>query len=252
MEAVAAIGVGLLIGAVLGLIGAGGAIVAVPAFVYLFGFSALEATTASLAVVAVSATSALVPRLRLRQVDLRIAIGLWALGLAGTLAGTRVAAVVPETVVLIGFAAVMAGAAVAMWKKSSDSAPVGEHRRSLVMLTIVGLGIGFLTGLFGVGGGFLIVPALVLVFGFGFANAVGTSLMVIALNSVSALVFKADTWEQVSWQVPALVIVGGLVGSLVASTVNVGIAQRVLERVFAVALVVLAAWMVVETLVLGT
>ncbi len=251
METIAALGVGLLIGAILGLIGAGGAIVAVPAFVYLFGFSALEATTASLAVVAASAASGAIPRLRQRQVDVRQALVFWVIGLAGTFAGTRLATVIPAELILVGFAVVMVGAAIAMWRKSALPQPQSARRAPLWLLAAVALGIGLLTGLFGVGGGFLIVPALVLVFRFPFAIAVGTSLLVIALNSVSALAFKYDTWGDVSWSVPLLVIVGGLVGSFAASTVNVGIPQRLLERGFAIALVVLAVWMAVETVVLG-
>jgi hypothetical protein len=79
----------MAIGAVLGLIGAGGAVVAVPAFIYLFGFAPLEATTASLAVVAVSAATGAIPRIRLNQVRMRQALLFWGLGIVGTFAGSR-------------------------------------------------------------------------------------------------------------------------------------------------------------------
>ena len=251
MITVEALLVGLAIGAVLGLIGAGGAVVAVPAFVYLFGFSSLQATTASLAVVAVSAASGAIPRIRQKQVRLRQALLFWGLGIVGTFAGARLATVIPEAIVLTGFAIVMLGAAVAMWRKSSAVEPTGEKQSARWVLPAVAVAIGLLTGIFGVGGGFLIVPALVLVFGFPFAIATGTSLVVVALNSVTALAFKYDTWSQIPWQIPLLVIVGGLIGSVVASTLNHGLSQRMLERAFAVLLVVLALWMAVETLVLN-
>jgi uncharacterized membrane protein YfcA len=243
--------VGMAIGAVLGLIGAGGAVVAVPAFIYLFGFSALEATTASLAVVAVSAATGAIPRFRLKQVRLRQALLFWGLGIIGTFAGSRLATVIPEAVVVAGFAVVMLGAALAMWRKSSAPEPTGEARTARWLLPVVAIAIGLLTGLFGVGGGFLIVPALVLVFGFPFGIATGTSLVVVALNSLTALMFKFDTWGQIPWHVPALVIVGGLIGSVAASTFNTGVPQRLLERAFAILLVLLAAWMALETLVLS-
>jgi uncharacterized membrane protein YfcA len=242
--------VGVAIGGVLGLIGAGGAVVAVPAFIYLFGFSPLEATTASLAVVAVSAASGSVPRFRLGQVQLRQALLFWGLGIIGTFAGARLATVLPEPVIVAGFAVVMLGAAVAMWRKSSAVEPNGERQAARWLLPVVAMGIGLLTGIFGVGGGFLIVPALVLVFGFPFGVATGTSLVVVALNSLTALGFKYDTWDQIPWQIPLLVIVGGLVGSVVASSLNTGLSQRLLERAFAVLLVVLAAWMVIESFVI--
>lgn len=242
---------GLAIGGVLGLIGAGGAVVAVPAFIYLFGFSALEATTASLAVVAASAASGAVPRFRLGQVHLRQALMFWGLGIVGTFAGSRLATIIPEPIIVAGFAIVMLGAAVAMWRKSSAVEPTGEGHAARWLLPVVAIAIGLLTGIFGVGGGFLIVPALVLVFGFPFGIATGTSLVVVALNSVTALLFKYDTWSEIPWQIPLLVVVGGLVGSVAASSLNTGISQRLLERAFAVLLVLLALWMAVETFVLS-
>jgi uncharacterized membrane protein YfcA len=243
--------VGMAIGAVLGLIGAGGAVVAVPAFIYVFGFSPLEATTASLAVVAVSAASGSVPRFRLGQVHLRQALLFWGLGIVGTLAGSRLSTVLPESLIIAGFAVVMLGAAVAMWRKSSAAESGGPRHTAPWLLPVVAIAIGLLTGVFGVGGGFLIVPALVLVFGFPFGVAAGTSLVVVALNSVTALVFKYDTWNQIPWHIPLLVIVGGLIGSVVASTLNGRVSQRLLERSFAALLVVLAAWMAIDTLVLN-
>jgi uncharacterized protein len=243
--------VGLAIGAVLGLIGAGGAVVAVPAFIYLFGFSPLEATTASLAVVAVSAATGAIPRFRLGQVHLRQALLFWGLGIVGTFAGARLATVIPEPIVITGFAIVMLGAAVAMWRKSSMTEPAGERHTAPWLLPIVAIAIGLLTGVFGVGGGFLIVPALVLVFGFPFGIATGTSLVVVALNSVTALAFKYDTWSQIPWHIPLLVILGGLIGSVAASAFNTGIPRHILERSFAVLLVILALWMAVQTLVPG-
>lgn len=251
MVIVEALLVGMAIGAVLGLIGAGGAVVAVPAFIYLFGFSSLQATTASLAVVAVSAATGALPRMRVGQVRIRQALLFWGLGIVGTFAGARLATVIPEPVIVGGFALVMLGAAVAMWRKSSAIEATGDKRTAPWVLPVVAIAIGLLTGVFGVGGGFLIVPALVLVFGFPFAIATGTSLVVVALNSLTALVFKFDTWGEITWTIPVLVIVGGLIGSVVASTLNHGISQRLLERSFAVLLVILAVWMATETVFLS-
>ncbi len=243
--------VGMAIGAVLGLIGAGGAVVAVPAFIYLFGFSSLQATTASLAVVAVSAGTGAIPRMRLGQVRIRQALLFWGLGIVGTFVGARLAPIIPEPVIVGGFAVVMLGAAIAMWRKSSAIEATEDRHTAPWVLPVVAIAIGLLTGVFGVGGGFLIVPALVLVFGFPFAIATGTSLVVVALNSLTALVFKFDTWGEITWTIPVLVIVGGLIGSVVASTLNHGISQRLLERSFAVLLVILAVWMAIETIFLG-
>ena len=146
----------------------------------------------------------------------------------------------------------MMGAAVAMWRKGSGPEPAGTRESSLWLVVAVATAIGLLTGLFGVGGGFLIVPALVLVFGFPFGVAAGTSLVIVALNSVTALVFKAGTWHDIPWQLPAFVIVGGLIGSVLASRANLAVSQQLLERAFAGLLVLLAAWMVLEALLLRT
>lgn len=243
MAVIEALLVGVTIGAILGLIGAGGAVIAVPAFIYLFGFSALQATTASLAVVTVSAASGAVPRLRLHQVRIRQALVFWGFGIIGVFAGSRLATIIPASVVITGFAIVMLGAAYAMWRKSSKVADTEIFQPKRWLLPVVATAIGLLTGLFGVGGGFLIVPALVLVFGFPFAIATGTSLMVIALNSATALIFKYDSWQQIPWHIPLLVIVGGVIGSVLAATFNSRIPQRYLERGFAILLVLLAGWM---------
>ena len=143
--------VGLAVGAILGLVGAGGAVLAVPAFLYLFDFTALQATTASLAVVAVAAAFGAKPRMRLGQGRFRQALLFWILGVAGTLAGTRIAPHIPETALIAGFALVMVGAAFAMWRKGSGPEPVGTRETSLWLTVVVASGVGLLTGIFGVG-----------------------------------------------------------------------------------------------------
>ena len=240
----------MAVGAILGLVGAGGAVLAVPAFLYLFDFTPLQATTASLAVVAASAGSGAIPRFRLGQVRQRQAGLFWVLGVAGTFAGTRLAPLVPEYALIGGFSLVMVGAAIAMWRKGSPPEPDGSKSSSRWLTLIVATGIGLLTGIFGVGGGFLVVPALVLLFGFPFGVAAGTSLVIVALNSITALVFKADSWHEIPWQLPLIVIVGGLVGSVLSSRANLAISQRLLERAFAGLLVLLATGMVAEAMVM--
>lgn len=217
-----------------------------PAFLYLFGFDPLAATTASLAIVATSATAGAVPRFRLGQVRVKQGLTFWVLGIVGTFAGSRIAPAIPEVILVVGFALVMVGAAIAMWRKSSSAESTIPQARPAWLLPVVAISVGVLTGLFGVGGGFLIVPALVLVFGLPFGLATGTSLLVVALNSVTALLFKFDTWSTVDWRIPALVIIGGLVGSVIASRGSARVSRRLLERIFAVFLVLLSLGMVAQ------
>ena len=128
--------------------------------------------------------------------------------------------------------------------------PIAEISVNVFALLAMGGVVGLLSGLFGVGGGFLVVPALVLLFGFPFGVAAGTSLVIVALNSITALVFKADSWHEIPWQLPLIVIVGGLVGSVLSSRANLAISQRLLERAFAGLLVLLATGMVAEAMVM--
>lgn len=195
---------------------------------------------------AASAAAGALPRFRLKQVRLKQALTFWALGILGTLAGSRLTQVVPESAIVTGFAVVMLAAAVAMWRKSSSTESTDAPRRSPWLLPVVALAVGLMTGLFGVGGGFLIVPALVLVFGLPFSVAAGTSLVVVALNSITALGFRADTWDSVTWAIPLVVIVGGLVGSVLASRASDRVPRKALERGFAILLVLLAVWLPID------
>lgn len=175
----------------------------------------------------------------------------WALGIVGTFAGSRIAPAIPEVMLVVGFALVMVGAAIAMWRKSRSVEPTTAPHRAPWLLPVVAISVGVLTGLFGVGGGFLIVPALVLVFGLPFGLATGTSLLVVALTSTTALLFKFDSWSTVDWRIPGLVTIGGLVGSVIASRGSAHVPRRLLERIFAVFLVLLSVGMLIQVTVIA-
>lgn len=230
--------IGGLIGAILGLVGAGGAILAVPAFAYLFGFGALEATTASLAVVAVGAATGAAVRARRGQVRWREGTVFWLAGIPGTVAGSLAAPFLPGPLLLGGFALVMLAAAIAMLRRAGQP-QVPATPAAWPRLIGAALAIGVLTGLFGVGGGFLVVPALAVVFRFGFAEAAGTSLLVITLTSLTSLGVKAAAVATVDWRIPALVAAAALLGSLAAARLQGRIPQRTLERAFAIGLILI-------------
>lgn len=188
--AVAALG--LLIGVLLGLLGAGGSILAVPALVYAAGQPLSTAVPTALLVVAVSATAGALPRIRAGQVQWRIAGVVGAAGIPATFAGTAVNRALAPGLVLIGFAVVMTVAAVRMLREQPEpggdcAVPGGgvDWRGCLPKAIGSGIAVGLLTGLFGVGGGFLIVPALALLLGLPMPVAVGTSLVVVVVNSVA-------------------------------------------------------------------
>ena len=192
------IGIGLVIGALVGLLGGGGSILAVPALVYLAGQDLQQAVATSLLVVGITAVVALLPRLRERQISWRIGL---LFGLAGTVtafAGAAVNRALPESVTLALFATLMAVAGVRMLQEKPatgtacaiDGGRV-NWRRCVPRTLAGGLVVGFLTGLLGVGGGFLIIPVLVTALGLSMATAIGTSLVIVAINSAAGFAAHA-------------------------------------------------------------
>ncbi len=205
--------VGACTGLLLGLVGGGGSILTVPALIYLLGQHVGPATTISLAVVGLNAAFGGLQKYRKQPDAIRLdyALALALLGLVGTQAGNWLNKTLPEKVTLGGFALLVIVVAGLMLRPPKLNPLMAEElpplRHRWLRVGIIGLGLGFLTGLFGVGGGFLIVPALVLLLGFPMHYATGTSLVVIALNSISAL---AGRWPLAGFD-------GGLALTLMAT-----------------------------------
>ena len=151
---------GLGIGAVLGYVGAGGSMLAVPALIYLFGLNPVQATTASLLVVFIGAASGLMPKFKKQEVLIREALIIWAIGLTTNLTGAYLLPSIPERLVLTGFALVLITAGVSMLVPAPTAS--SERKISPMALIAISLIIGALTGLFGIGGGFLAIPILIL------------------------------------------------------------------------------------------
>lgn len=195
--AVLAIAAGLLIGVSLGALGGGGSILTVPALVYLLGLTPHQATTASLLVVGVAAVVGALAHARGGRVRLKTGAMFGALGVAGSYAGSLISAAVPANVLLAGFGLLMLAVAILMLVRRPGHAPPGAGpavsagRWRVVLVVAAATGVGMVTGFFGVGGGFVVVPALVLVLGFDMPTAAGTSLVVIAVNSAAALAARA-------------------------------------------------------------
>ena len=267
MTLLAALGLGLLIGTVLGALGGGGAILTVPALVYLLGQTAQDATTSSLVIVGLTSVVGVLAHIRTGDVRWRTGIAFGAAGILAALAGSVLNRQVDQHVLLIGFAVVMVLAAAGMLRgkqgggPDEDAAGAGDAgadadnnagdatprpRRLMraavpVRVLAAGLAVGFLTGFFGVGGGFVIVPALVLALGLPMQTAVGTSLLVVAINSVASLAARAGS-AHFDWDL----IIPFTLGAMLAITVGKRIADRVpnrtLGRAFAVLLLAVAAY----------
>lgn len=247
-------GLGLVIGVLLGLLGGGGSILAVPALVYGAGVPLSAAVPMSLLVVGISSGAALLPRLRHGQVAWRIAGVFGAAGAGAAFAGAAVNRLLDPRVVLVGFAAIMVVAAVQMLREQTaeggDCALPGggvNWRGCLPKAIGSGVVVGFLTGLFGVGGGFLIIPALVLLLGLPMTVAVGTSLLVIVINSAAGFAAHAgDT--TLDYRLTAAFTLAAIVGSVTAGQAATRLPADRLRRWFAYFVLAVAAFVTVQTL----
>jgi len=261
MRALIASPLGFLIGVSLGALGGGGSILAVPALVYVAGQGAKSATSSSLLVVGASALAGMVAHWRAGHVRVGAGLLFGAVGVGGSLLGTHLNRLVDPNALLLGFSGLMYLAAWRMWsggrRRTTAAAPAdtpapgrgGVLASSLVeridlalvgKVIVAGTAVGFLTGLFGVGGGFVIVPALVLALRLEMPVAVGTSLLVIAVNSAFALVGRAGQ-ASIDWSVALPFTVAALAGA--------GVGYRVAGRLHAAMLV---RWFVALLLMVAT
>ncbi|MDH6437815.1 putative membrane protein YfcA [Streptomyces sp. SAI-144] len=236
---------GGLTGLALGALGGGGSMLAVPAMIYLLGFSPAAATTAALVVVTLTSVTALVTHARGGAVRWREGALFAAAGLVPAAIGGAVSGRLPAGVLTAAFAVVAALAAVRMLRPSASVRPDGVPVRTS-RVARAGAGLGAVTGVLGVGGGFLAVPALVNVIGLRMRAAVGTSLLVITVNSLTALAARAGTSVDVDWGAvapfAATAVLGAWDGRRLAAKVSAG----ALQRTFAVALLAVAAFMLAD------
>ncbi|QXV56502.1 sulfite exporter TauE/SafE family protein [Amycolatopsis sp. TNS106] len=246
MTMLLAVAFGLVIGSALGLLGAGGSILAIPALVYGVGLPLSAAIPTSLLVVAVSASGGLVARWRAKVIRWPVALVFAAASVPAAFAGTALGRLLPDRWVLVAFAVLMAVVAVRMLTATSEpegACRVGagevDWRRCLPKALGAGAVVGVLTGLFGVGGGFVIVPALTMLLGLTAPEAVATSLVVIVLTSLGGLAAHAATVPDLA---VALSFAGtALLASLVAGRFGNRLPERTVRRAFASLVLVVAA-----------
>lgn len=247
IEVLEAITLGAVMGSALGLVGTGGAILAVPALVYLFSFSALEATTASLVIVIAAAAVSARARAKAGQIDYRRAALLWSIGIVGNAIGAIASKSASDFVLLIGISIIILGASTSMWIRSFQGEIVAKARHPIV-LPIMGTLIGFIAGFFGVGGAFLVVPTLILAFGVSAHVAAGTGLIVMLFNSTTALLIRYDTWTQVEWRLPIIILISAVVMAMLAGSKGTRLKSKSLERGFAGLLLVVGLFTLIETI----
>jgi uncharacterized membrane protein YfcA len=256
---------GFLIGISLGAVGGGGSVLAVPALVYVAGQTPQDAVTTSLLVVGVAAVAGLVHHAREGRVRAGTGIAFGAAGIGGAVAGSVLNQGVDPDVLLLAFSGLMVAAAVAMRRRApcesdpvaavaSTAGPVGGLATAtrldparVVRVLACGTGVGFVTGFFGVGGGFVIVPALVVCMGFAMPEAAATSLLVIALNAGTSLVARTGTGT-LEWRVAVPFTVAAVIGSVVGSRIAGRVDHDRLVNAFVVLLVVVAGYTAVRSI----
>ncbi|HZO30340.1 MAG TPA: sulfite exporter TauE/SafE family protein [Chloroflexota bacterium] len=240
MLAIGPLGIGAAIGLVLGLLGGGGAILAVPGLVYILGVEPHAAIAASLAIVAVGALTGLLVHARQGRVAWATAIQLGLTGVVGSIAGAWLGQLVPGERLLALLGLFMLLAAWLMVRRPSVGDRASPPRWQAPLM---GLGLGLLTGFFGVGGGFLIVPALTLGLGLPMRQAIGTSLAVITMNALAGVVGYLGGGI-VDWPLTVLVSLGAVGGALVGGRLAGTVPERGLRRGFASMVALIAVYLV--------
>jgi uncharacterized membrane protein YfcA len=248
---IAALSLGLVVGIVLGVVGGGGSIIAVPALVYGVGMSPAEAIPTSLLVVGISSLAALVPRLR-EGINWPVVLIVGAAGIPAAWAGTALGRLLDPNILMLAFAVIMVIAGIRMLartKETDGSCSIGPTRafRTCAPKAVgVGLLVGFLTGLLGVGGGFLITPALTLFLGLRMKQAVGSSLAIIVINSTAGFGAHAAGFT-IEWPTVLGFAVPAILGSLLAARFARRLQDKHIRISFAMLIFAVAAWVTAST-----
>jgi uncharacterized protein len=239
----------VLIGVSLGLLGGGGSILTVPILTYVAGLPAKEAIAASLFVVGTTSIVSVVSHARKGRVRWRTGLVFGGASMAGAFGGGLLGGHVPGTLLMIAFALMMVATAAAMIRgrrKAPDGGP-GASRLPVTKVILEGLVVGLVTGLVGAGGGFLVVPALVLLGGLSMPAAVGTSLVVIAMKSFAGLGGYL-TSVPLDWGLVAGVTAAAIVGSLVGARLTGIIPENALREGFGIFVLAMGIFVLVQEL----
>jgi uncharacterized membrane protein YfcA len=246
-QTTAAIGSGVIVGFTLGLVGGGGSILAVPLLLYVVGMpDPHQAIGTSALAVAVNAFANLIPHARARHVRWQPALIFAACGLVGAFAGSSIGKVVDGHRLLILFALLMLVIAVMMFRgrKATGDGPIVERRLNPWRLGIIGLATGTLSGFYGIGGGFLVVPGLILGTGMPTIAAIGSSLVAVgAFGMTTALNYAVS--GMVEWPTALLFIAGGIGGGWAGARLakRLSAQRQTLTRLLGCMLVVVAVYM---------
>jgi uncharacterized protein len=245
------VALGFVVGIVLGLLGGGGSILAVPIFLYVFRVAPKPAIAMSLAVVGMSAFVGFLGHWRQGSVNLRVGLPFGVVAMGAAFLTARVSDRVPESVQLALFATFAFTAAIVMLFDSlravKDNAVPGGSPHFTPVLGIEAIGVGALTALIGAGGGFVIVPALVYLAGVPVKQAVGSSLLIITLNALSGFAGYIGQ-EPIDWALVGSFTGVAAIGAIVGARLNRYVSQVRIKQGFALLIITLGSYLVIRRL----
>ena len=248
---------GSAIGLSLGLTGAGGSIITIPILVYLLGMNAHSATGTSLVIVGVGSIAGVIQYAfgRTKYLHWKIALVFAIAGIVGAFLGSYTNALLPSNVILYLFASLMIIIGILMLKEKSylkgGESPSLKNIKTLSgwsKFIGAGLLVGFMTGFFGVGGGFLIVPVLVLILLFPITHAIATSLMIIALNCLWGILSRLGGIGTIELGAALWLSIGAIIGIVIGVLVAKKIKPGFLTKIFAYFIILLAIYMFLRTM----
>lgn len=244
---------GIIVGFSLGVVGGGGSILAVPLLIYAIGIEPHVALGTSALAVAVNALTNLIHHKKFGHVRIKEGFVFAIPGIFGALIGSQLGLLTPSKHLLLLFGLFMIAIAITMWKRKLTILPTEpQHKHHIFFLhkkkiIIIGFAVGVTAGYFGIGGGFLITPALMYSAGLNIIDAIGTSLLpVSAFGLTTAIRYSLEA--QIQWFVSILFIIGGIGGGFVGTKLSVKLPRKKLSKVFSILLVAVALFMIAKTL----
>ena len=221
----------VFVGISLGLLGGGGSILTVPLLAYVAGLNPKQAIATSLLVVGVTSAFGAITHARAGRVRWKVAAVFGGAAMAGAYAGGRLAHFIPGNILLIAFAMIMIAAAVAMLRGRRDLEDESTGPLPITKILVQGGIVGLISGLVGAGGGFLLVPALALLGGLPMPVAVGTSLVVISMQSFAGFAGHLSG-EAIDWKLAGMVIAAAVAGSVLGGYLTAYVEPAVLRKAF--------------------
>jgi uncharacterized membrane protein YfcA len=222
----------IVVGISLGLLGGGGSILTVPLLAYVASVEPKHAIAMSLLVVGVTSAIAAISHAQAGRIRWRVALVFGPVAMAGAYAGGWMARLIPGAVLLVAFAVIMVAAGLAMLRaRKEPTESDGGQSLPVVRIGLLGTGVGVISGLVGAGGGFLLVPAMALLAGLPMPVAVGTSLVVISMQSFAGFAGHL-AGEQLDWKLAAVVTAAAVIGALIGGRLVALVDPATLRRTF--------------------